>query len=394
MRSCTSPSRKGNLLSRILTPEQIELRGKVRAFARETVGPRRLEAYENPAFLKEMNRLMGEAGILRTFAPKSLGGDEMGVMAFAIVMEELSRESPAVAMSAMIQMNIPANMVKTPAVADRWARRALAGETTVSFASTDPVGYANYTEHPDIGRREDDEFVLNGVRKFAGQGTFADVLGISGLVDGNMHLFWVPADSPGLQVSPMPKMGIGAPWARVELNDVRVPAEYVRDMSVLVKDRQLVDVTGASKISTHPISAMALGIAEGVWEKTDAFLRERTVRNEPLASMQALQHKLVRMRQNIEAGRSMLYDATQLVDAGQGDAVLDHLLKPFLTEMAVDVATTCMTLHGGRGYQRSEGIEIYLRDAAGLLIGDCTTDMHYSTVASILNMPGAEPGSP
>lgn len=381
-------------MSRILTDDQLALRDKVRTFARETVGPRRLEAYENPPFLKEMNRLMGEVGILRTFAPKSLGGDEMGVMAIVIVMEELSRECPAVAMSAMMQMNIPVNMAKTPAVADRWARRALSGETTVSFASTDPVGYANYTEHPDIARREGDEFVLNCVRHFAGQGTFADVVGVSGLVNGDMHLFWIPADKPGVKVSPMPKMGVGAPWGRFELTDVRIPAEYVRDLSELVKDRQLVDVTGASKVSTHPISAMALGIAEGVWEKTDAFLRERTVRNEPLASMQALQHKLVRMKQNIEAGRSMLYDATQLVDAGQGDAVLDHLLKPFLTEMAVDVATTCMTLHGGRGYQRSEGIEIYLRDAAGLLIGECTADMHYSTVANLLNMPGALAGSP
>jgi glutaryl-CoA dehydrogenase (non-decarboxylating) len=381
-------------MSRMLSADQLALRDKVRTFAREVVGPRRLEAYENPPFLKEMNRLLGEAGILRTFAPKSLGGDEMGVMAIVIVMEELSRECPAVALNAMMQMNIPANMVKTPVVADRWARSALAGETTVSFASTDPVGYANYTEHPDVGRREGDEFVLNCVRKFAGQATFADVVGLSGLVNGNMHLFWIPADAPGLHVSPMPKMGLGAPWGRVELTDVRVPAEYVRDLSELVRDRQLLDVSGASKVSTHPISAMAVGIAEGVWEKTDAYLRERTIRKEPLASMQALQHKLVRMRQSIEAGRSMLYDATQLVDAGQGDPVLDHLLKPFVTEMAVEVATTCMTLHGGRGYQISEGIEIYLRDAAGLLIGECTADMHYSTVASLLDMPGAVPGSP
>jgi alkylation response protein AidB-like acyl-CoA dehydrogenase len=130
-----------------------------------------------------------------------------------------------------------------------------------------------------------------------------------------------------------------------------------------------------------------------VWAQTNAFLRERTARHQPLASMQALQHKMVRMKQNIEAGRSMLYDASQLVDAGQGDSVLDHLLKPFICEMAAEVAQECVTLHGGRGYMRSEGIEMYLRDAIGCLIGECTTDMHYSTVASILDFPGAEPGS-
>jgi len=74
--------------------------------------------------------------------------------------------------------------------------------------------------------------------------------------------------------------------------------------------------------------------------------------------------------------------------------VLDHLMKPVVSEMAVDVAQECVTLHGGRGHQRSEGIEIYLRDAIGCLIGESTTDMHYSTVAYLLDLPGAEPGAP
>ena len=90
----------------------------------------------------------------------------------------------------------------------------------------------------------------------------------------------------------------------------------------------------------------------------------------------------------------MLYDAAQLVDAGQGDSVLDHLVKPFVSEMAVDVAQECVTLHGGRGYLRAAGIELYLRDAIGCLIGESTTDMHYSTVANIMGLPGATPGAP
>lgn len=90
----------------------------------------------------------------------------------------------------------------------------------------------------------------------------------------------------------------------------------------------------------------------------------------------------------------MLYDAARLVDAGKGDGVLDHLVKPFVSEMAVEVARECVTLHGGRGYQRSEGIEIYLRDAVGCLIGESTTDMHYSTAAYLMDLPGAQPGTP
>lgn len=381
-------------MSRILTPDQIQLRKKVRAFAREVVGPRRLEAYENPPFLMEMNRLMGKEGIFRTVAPKDVGGAEMGAMGGVIVVEELARECPAVAIGAMMQMLFPLNMLKNPVVTERWFEGAVSGEINVAVASSDPAGLANYTEQPEIAKRDGADYVVNAVRYFSTQGIFADMVGVAGLFENDMHMFWIDTSQSGVKVTPMPKMGVGAPWGCFELTDVRVPAEYVNDLSVLVKDRELVNVTGAGKASTHFISAMSLGIADGVWQKTDAFLRERTAGGSPLASMQALQHKLVRMKQNIEAGRSMLYDATQLVDAGQGDSMLDHLLKPFVTEMAVDVAKECVTLHGGRGYLRSAGIEMYLRDAIGCLIGESTTDMHYSTVASIMDLPGATPGAP
>lgn len=381
-------------MSRMLSTEQAELRQRVRKFAKETLEPRRLEAFENPPFLMEMNRLLGQAGILRTVIPKSVGGDEMGTMGGVLVVEELARECPAVAIGSMLQMLFPLNLLKNQSAMDRWFKGAVAGEINLAVASSDPVGLANYSEQPAIAKRDGDDYVLNGVRFYSTQGVFADVVGVAGLYEDAMHMFWLETHQDGVNVSPMPKMGMGAPWGRFDLDNVRVAAELVSDLSGLVKDRKLVNLTGAGKASTHFITALSLGIAEGVWEKTDQFLRERTANGEPLASMQALQHKLVRMRQNIEAGRSMLYDAAQLVDAGRGDSVLDHLVKPFVTEMAVDVAKECVTLHGGRGYLRAGGIELYLRDAIGCLIGESTTDMHYSTVASIMSLPGAIPGSP
>ena len=314
-------------------------------------------------------------------------------MGGVLVLEELARECPALAMGAMVQMSSASNMLRNQAAAERWFEGTASGTLSAAAAFTDPVGITNYKEHPEIAKRDGSDYVLNGVRWFVTQGLFADVIRVGGVVGDDMHLFWVDAKQPGVRITPMPKMGVGAPWGCIELTDVRVPADLVNDLSFMVKDRELINVNGAGAASTHFISALAVGLAAGVWEKTDAFLRERTFRDQPLASMQALQHKLVRMKQNIEAGRSMLYDAAQLVDAGQGDIVLDHLLKPFTTEMAADVARECVTLHGGRGYLRSAGIEVYLRDAIGCLIGECSTDQHYSTVATLLAMPGAEPGA-
>jgi alkylation response protein AidB-like acyl-CoA dehydrogenase len=380
-------------VSRLLSDEHKELQGRARRFAREIVGPRRLEAFENPPFLREMSLLAGAEGFLRVMTPRSLGGTEMGTMGGVLVVEEIARESPAVAISVMLQMMFPQAMLASKAATELWYEGALAGKIALGSAFTDPIGIVNYGEHPDIAIGSGDGFILNGVRQYVTQAIFADVICVGGLVDGDMWTFWLPTDQPGVTITPMPKMGMGAPWGRIELADVRVPRELAVEASAMVKDRRLAGLDGEQAGSTHFISALSLGLASGVLEKTEAYLRERTVEGEPLAAMQALQHKLARMRQNVEVGRSALYDAAQLVDAGQPDLILDHVIKPYIAEMAVDVARECVSLHGGRGYLRAAGIELYLRDAVGGMIGECTSEMHYSTVAYLMDLPGAKPGA-
>jgi alkylation response protein AidB-like acyl-CoA dehydrogenase len=380
-------------MSRLLSPEHRELRELARKFATEEVAPRRLEADEGPEFLKEINLRAGELGLPRTVAPEELGGRNLGQLGGVLVVEELARESGGVALSVMIQMTFPMIMALCPEAAGRWLEGALDGKTNLCAAFSDPVGIANYPEHPDIATRDGDEFVINCRRNYVTQGTFADVIGVAGVHDDNFWMFWVPADTPGVSVEPMRKMGVGAPWGGITLRDVRVPATLASDLSFVVKDREIANVDGGAAASVVNISAWSLGLATGVHEKTVEFVKTRSVRGRPLGSLQAIQHKLVRQRERIEAARSILYDAANARDHGEGDSVLDHLVKTFVTETAADVARDCVTIHGGRGYLKEGGIEIYLREAIGGLIAECPTDMHYSTAAHLMGLPGAEPGA-
>jgi glutaryl-CoA dehydrogenase (non-decarboxylating) len=380
-------------MSRLLSPEHRELRDTARRFATQEVAPRRLEADEGSDFLVEMNLRAGELGLPRAVAPAELGGRNLGQLGGVLVVEELARESGGVALSVMIQMLFPMIMALCPEAARRWLSDALDGRVNLCAAFTDPVGIANYPEHPDIAVRDGDEFVINCRRNYVTQGTFADVLGVAGVHEDNFWMFWVPADTPGVSVEPMRKMGVGAPWGGITLENVRIPATLASDLSFVVKDREIANVDGGAAASVVNISAWALGLATGVHDKTVEFVKTRSVRGRPLGSLQAIQHKLVRQRERIEAGRSMLYDAANARDHGEGDSVLDHLVKTFVSEMAVEVARDCVTIHGGRGYLKEGGIEIYLREAIGGLIAECSTEMHYSTVAHLMGLPGAEPGA-
>jgi alkylation response protein AidB-like acyl-CoA dehydrogenase len=309
-----------------------------------------------------------------------------------VIFEELGRESPGVAIAGVPQMVFAPVMLLSDSISDRYLEKVISGQYMIAGAFSDPAGVANYAEQSDIAVLDGDDYILNGTRLWVTQGTFYDVMGIAGLYEGNQRLFYVERDHPGVSVAPIPKMGFGAPWGLITMNDCRVPADMSIDLSFMVTDRQIQDVDGNATASVLFASAIALGLASSAYDQTVEYLCNRTSNRRPIASMQAIQHKLVRMRSRIEASRSLLYDAAALRDRGRPDSALEHMVKPWVTEMAAAITEDCITLHGGSGYTFDTGMEGLHRDAIGGLIIEGTTDMHHSTVAHLLGLPDATIG--
>ena len=384
-------------MSRFLTEDQLEIQRATRAFARKEIRPRRLEAYDGHGFITEMSRRCGELGMWRTLVPEARGGLGEGATTACVIFEELGRESPGVAIAGIPQMVFAPVMLLSDTISDRYLEGVISGRLMIAGAFSDPAGVANYAEQPDIavrdGSADDADYVLNGTRLWVTQGTFYDVMGIAGLYQGRQRLFYVERGHPGVTVTPIPKMGYGAPWGLVTMTDCRVAAESSVDLGFMVTDRRIQDVDGNATASVLYASAIALGLAHGAWDRTVEYLTARTNNRRPIASMQAIQHKLVRLRSQIEASRSVLYDAARLRDEGRPDSALEHMVKPWVTEMAAAVTQECVTLHGGAGYAFESGMEGLHRDAIGGLIIECTTDMHHSTVAHLLGLPDAAIGA-
>jgi alkylation response protein AidB-like acyl-CoA dehydrogenase len=385
-------------MSRFLSPTDQEIQSLARKFAQTEVRPRRLEAYEKEGhenFYRGFNKRIGELGLIGTLIPEEFGGSGMGSTTACLVLEELGRESPGLAVSTLVSMTMLAQLLipLAPEVRARFLPGVLSGDLMMAGAMSDPAGITNFAEQVDLAQMEEDEFVLNGTRLWVTNGNMHDVMWLMGLHKGAMHAFLVERGHPGVSVRPLHKMGFGAPWGIITMTDCRVSRSMTVDLSALVKDRELVDHTGKTTPPLVYISAIALGAADRVFEITRDYLMIRTNRGKPLAQMQALQHKLVRLKTQIEAGRSFLYDAARLRDDGRVDGVLDHMVKAWVPEMAADVIRECMMMHGGTGYAVETHIEGYLRDVLGASIGDCTADMHMSSVAALWGLPGAEPGA-
>lgn len=385
-------------MSRFLTELEQEIQATARRFAQKEIRPRRLEAYKNEGYEKvyrDITKGVGQLGLMGTLIPEQFGGAGMTPTTACVILEELGREHPGLAVSTLVTMTMLSQMLMLlePQVANRYLPGILSGDLVMAGGASDPAGIVNYAEQPDIAAADGDDFVLNGTRLWVTNGTIYDVMWIMGLYKGSQYGFLVEKGHPGITVKPMHKMGFGSPWGIITLNNCRVSRNMAVDLSAWVKDRQLQDLTGKTTPALVYISAIALGAADRVFEITMDYMRIRTNNKKPLASMQAIQHKMAKIKTHIEAARSLLYDSARLRDQGRVDGALDHMVKAFVPNVAVDAIQECMTLHGGTGYAVETGIEGYLRDAMGILIGDCTAEMHYSSIASIWGMPDSRPGA-
>ena len=382
-------------MSRFLTEEQLEIQRATRTFARKEIRPRRLEAYDGHEFITEMARRCGDLGMWRTLVPEARGGLGQGATTACVIFEELGRESPGVAIAGIPQMVFAPVMLLSDTVSDRYLEGVISGKLMIAGAFSDPAGVANYAEQSDIAVRDGDDYILNGTRLWVTQGTFYDVMGIAGLYAGSQRLFYVERGHPGVFVSPIPKMGFGAPWGLVTMTDCRVAADSSVDLSFMVSDRQIQDVDGNATASVLYASAIALGLAHSAWDQTVEYPDNRHQPSTHRCHARPFStSRFGACDPKIEGGRPLSCSTPPRACAMKValDSALEHMVKPWVTEMATAVTQECITLHGGAGYASETGLEGLHRDAVGGLIIEGTTDMHHSTVAHLLGLPDAAIG--
>lgn len=382
-------------MSYFLTEEQEAIRDVVRRFTHKEVRPRALELYGTGGheFIKEMGRKMADLGFFRIATPESEGGLGAPKTTLLLVYEELSKESPALAIHLLLNGVFSAVLLAMPAARGKWFEKVMAGEAVMSASGTDPRGSANYSAWSDMAAREGEDFVLNGAKSYCSGAPYADLIIVFGLYQGTMWAFPIEPGQPGFTVTEDRKMGMGTTFGALTLSDVRVPISHCMELANWVKDYTLASPSGQSSDTVLDISAMALGLAEGVFEKALNYARDRTNAGNPILSLGAIQVKFAKMKARIEAIRNMLFNAARLIEEGRENRMLHHMVKPLATEMAVDIARDCLQIFGGSGYCFDTGIERYLRDAMGLVIGEGSNDQHWSTVSALMDMPGARPGA-
>ena len=373
-----------------LTEEQQMIKKMIREFSDEVVAPGAIERDRTKAFPVEIFRQLSDMGMMGLPFSEQYGGGGADTVSFAIVTEELSRAcaSTGITYSAHISLGgAPLNLFGTEEQKQQYLTPICTGESFGAFGLTEANAGSDAGGTQTTAVEDGDDFVITGSKVFITNASYAKYLAITaitGTVDGEKEIsaIIVPTDASGFTIiNNYEKMGLNASnTTELVLDHVRVPKINLLGTRGDGFRQFLVTLDGG-RIG---IGAMAVGIAQAAFDRALSYSKERKQFGKTLAQFQITQFKLADMSLKIELARNMVYKAAWLKDQGRPFSKEASMCKLYASEMAMEVATEAIQIHGGYGYMREYEVERYMRDAKLLEIGEGTSEVQRMVIARLI----------
>lgn len=370
-----------------LTEEQKEIKRAVREFAESEIRPHVMEWDEAQSFPHEILEGLAKLGLMGVVFPPEYGGAGLGYAEYVMVIEELARVDGSVAIIVAAHTSLCAGHIFVAGTEEQKRKYLVPlarGEQLGCWSLTEPQAGSDAGGTRTTARLEGDAWVLNGAKTFTSNGTYADVCVAMAVTDKSAHkhgisAFIIEKGTRGFRAGKKEnKLGLRASdTTEVIFEDCRVPREnclgqpgqgFIDSLKVLEKGR----------IS---IAALAVGMAQGAYEASVSYARQRQQFGKSIAEFQAIQFKLADMATEIDAARLLTLRAATMADRGQRVTREGSMAKLFAGEVAVKVANEAVQIHGGYGFIKDYPVEKYYRDVKLCTIGEGTSEIQRMVIA-------------
>lgn len=374
------------------TPEQELFRQSVREFADRYVRPRIKEMEEKGDVPQDLMQQMAEQGFYGIRYAEEWGGQGGDNVMFAILNEELARCYMSVAARCAMQCLMGTefiNLYGTEEQKRNFLVPAIRGEKYGTLAITEPAGGTDLGAMQTLAVRDGDQYVINGQKTWITGAHVVDFFTIAAKTDPEagfrgVDMFLVDRHTPGVRVGDRIEKLIAFASGCYELffDDVRIPADRLFGGEEGEGFALLRSILNDIRVHT---AALGLGIARAAYEESVEYAKQRVAYGRPIIKWQAIQHKLARMRIDIDAAKLMIYCAAWRMDQGLPVNVEAATAKWFMTEAVLRIVDDATRIFGAYGASMDMNAQRYLRDARWLLYGGGTQTM-------ILNIIGIEIG--
>ncbi|MDH4559744.1 acyl-CoA dehydrogenase [Pseudomonas taiwanensis] len=352
-----------------LTEEQHMIRDMARDFARAEVAPH-AQAWEKAGWIDDdLVQQMGELGLLGMVVPEEWGGSYIDYVAYALAVEEISAGDGALGALMSIHNSVgcgPILNYGSQAQKDLWLPQLASGTAIGCFCLTEPQAGSEAHNLRTRAELVDGHWVLNGAKQFVSNGKRAKLAIVFAVTDPELgkkglSAFLVPTDTPGFVVDRSEhKMGIKASdTCAVTLSDCRIPEENLLGL----RGKGLAIALSNLEGGRIGIAAQALGIARAAFEAALGYARERVQFGKPIIEHQSIGNLLADMHTRLNAARLMILHAARLKSAGLPCLSEASQAKLFASEIAEQVCSSAIQIHGGYGYLEDYPVEKYYRDA-------------------------------
>lgn len=375
-----------------LSKEHEMARNLYREFAQKEVKPLAQEVDETEQFPKETVAKMQKLGFLSIPMPKEYGGQGCDTLCYAMCVEELSKVCATTGVIVSAHTSLCAEPIRkwgTEEQKQKYLVPLCNGTKLGAFGLTEPGAGTDASGQQTKAVLDGDEYVINGSKIFITNGKEADTYVIFAMTDKSkgtkgISAFIVEKGTPGFTFGTKEKkMGIrGSATYELIFTDCRIPKENLLGQEGKGFGIAMTTLDGG-RIG---IASQALGIAAGALEVTVNYVKERKQFGKSLAKFQNTQFQLADMATKVEAARHLVYKAAIAKDTQKKYSVEAAMAKLYAAEVAMEVTTKAVQLHGGYGYTREYDVERMMRDAKITEIYEGTSEVQRMVIsASLLN---------
>lgn len=371
----------------LLNDTQEQIREAARQFAQERLAPGAAARDREHAFPRAELTEMGELGFLGMLVSEEWGGSDLGTVAYALALEEIAAGDGACSTIVSVHSSVgcvPILRFGTEEQKQRFLPKMASGEWIGGFALTEPQAGSDASALKTRARRDGDHYVMDGSKQFITSGKNGSVVIVFAVTDPSagkkgISAFIVPTDTPGYEVvSVEHKLGQhSSDTCALAFTNMRIPVENRLGEEGQGYKIALANLEGG-RIG---IAAQSVGMARAAFEAARAYARERVTFGKPIIEHQAVAFRLADMATKIEAARQMVLHAAALREAGKPCLTEASMAKLVASEMAEQVCSAAIQIHGGYGYLADYPVERIYRDVRVCQIYEGTSDVQRLVIA-------------
>ena len=373
-----------------LSEEHLMIRQAARDFAQRDLITDIIERDTHSIYPVNHIKTICELGFMGMTVDPKYGGGGMDTISYLLALEEISKVDASVAVIMSVNLSLVCYGLQkygTDQQKEEFLPDLASGKRIGAFLLSEPEAGSDATMQRTTAEDKGEYYLLNGTKNWI---TSADKGGIyiviaqthPELKHRGINAFILDRNTPGISLGPHEdKMGMrSSDTHSVMFTDVKVPK----------KNRIGEDGFGfkfamqALEVGRIGIAAQALGIAAGAYERSLQYSKERKAFGQEICKHQSIAFKLADMAVKIENGRNLCHKAAWMKDNGHPFAVIGSMAKLYCADMAMEVTTEAVQIHGGYGYVKEYHVERLMREAKLTQIYEGTSEIQKIVISRML----------